>query len=128
MCTRIGLLRSRPHQLHIAVSVYRRQIGAHNICKNWISGDVNTRSSMALVDQVCLVTGASRGIGKGIALQLGENGATVYITGASKVKVLRKVWWRKNILQVGRWKRVTVRWAHCEKLRKRSVNVYQFNY
>ena len=88
MCTRIGLLRSRVHQLHIAV--YRRQIGAHNICKNWISGDVNTRSSMALVDQVCLVTGASRGIGKGIALQLGENGATVYITGASKVKGLRK--------------------------------------
>lgn len=31
--------------------------------------------------QVCLVTGASRGIGKGIALQLSEAGATVYITG-----------------------------------------------
>ena len=28
-----------------------------------------------------LVTGASRGIGKGIALSLGEAGATVYITG-----------------------------------------------
>ncbi|XP_048348301.1 dehydrogenase/reductase SDR family member 1 [Sphaerodactylus townsendi] len=34
-----------------------------------------------LSGQVCLVTGASRGIGKGIALQLGEAGATVYITG-----------------------------------------------
>ena len=34
-----------------------------------------------LVDRVCLVTGASRGIGKGIALQLGEAGALVYITG-----------------------------------------------
>ena len=28
-----------------------------------------------------MVTGASRGIGKGIALQLSEAGATVYITG-----------------------------------------------
>ena len=30
---------------------------------------------------VALVTGASRGIGKGISLQLGEAGASVYITG-----------------------------------------------
>ena len=34
-----------------------------------------------LAGKICLVTGASRGIGKGIALQLGEAGATVYITG-----------------------------------------------
>ena len=38
-------------------------------------------SSQCLSGQVCLVTGASRGIGKGTALQLGEAGATVYITG-----------------------------------------------
>lgn len=31
--------------------------------------------------QVCVVTGASRGIGRGIALQLCQAGATVYITG-----------------------------------------------
>ncbi|XP_051051623.1 dehydrogenase/reductase SDR family member 1 isoform X2 [Phodopus roborovskii] len=31
--------------------------------------------------QVCVVTGASRGIGRGIALQLCKAGATVYITG-----------------------------------------------
>jgi NAD(P)-dependent dehydrogenase (short-subunit alcohol dehydrogenase family) len=32
---------------------------------------------------VALVTGASRGAGKGIALVLGEHGATVYVTGRS---------------------------------------------
>src|SRR5499427_2710663 len=33
--------------------------------------------------RVALVTGASRGVGKGIALELIANGATVYITGRS---------------------------------------------
>lgn len=36
---------------------------------------------MSLAGKICLVTGASRGIGRGIALALGELGATVYITG-----------------------------------------------
>ncbi|EGT39844.1 hypothetical protein CAEBREN_02088 [Caenorhabditis brenneri] len=36
---------------------------------------------MALAGQLAIVTGASRGIGRGIALQLGQAGATVYITG-----------------------------------------------
>ena len=35
----------------------------------------------SLTGKVALVTGASRGIGKGIAMGLGETGATVYITG-----------------------------------------------
>ncbi|NUS43598.1 MAG: SDR family NAD(P)-dependent oxidoreductase [Mycobacteriaceae bacterium] len=34
-------------------------------------------------DRVAVVTGASRGIGKGIALELGAAGATVYVTGRS---------------------------------------------
>jgi NAD(P)-dependent dehydrogenase (short-subunit alcohol dehydrogenase family) len=35
----------------------------------------------SLAGKVAVVTGASRGIGKGIALALGERGATVYVTG-----------------------------------------------
>ncbi len=34
-----------------------------------------------LTGKIAVVTGASRGIGKGIALALGEQGATVYVTG-----------------------------------------------
>jgi len=37
-----------------------------------------------LHNKVCLVTGAARGIGRGIALQLGGAGATVYITGRTR--------------------------------------------
>lgn len=33
---------------------------------------------------VCLVTGGSRGVGRGVALGLGERGATVYVTGRTK--------------------------------------------
>ena len=36
-----------------------------------------------LAGRVAVVTGASRGVGKGVALGLGEAGATVYITGRS---------------------------------------------
>ncbi|MCH2173772.1 SDR family NAD(P)-dependent oxidoreductase [Myxococcota bacterium] len=37
----------------------------------------------SLRDKVAIVTGASRGIGKGCALELGQAGATVYVTGRS---------------------------------------------
>ena len=40
-----------------------------------------------LSNKVAIVTGASRGIGKGIAIGLAEGGATIYITGRSKDKV-----------------------------------------
>src|SRR5450755_1644988 len=36
---------------------------------------------MSEPERVAVVTGASRGIGKGIALELGALGATVYVTG-----------------------------------------------
>ena len=42
---------------------------------------------MALTGKVCVVTGASKGIGRGIAVQLGQAGATVYITGRSVDKL-----------------------------------------
>lgn len=41
-------------------------------------------SAPDLQDCVCIVTGASRGVGKGIALGLGEARAIVYVTGRSE--------------------------------------------
>src|SRR6185312_1647153 len=41
-------------------------------------------TTQILDQRVAVVTGASRGIGKGIALELGAAGATVYVTGRSE--------------------------------------------
>lgn len=37
-----------------------------------------------LEGKICVVTGASRGVGRGVALALGAAGATVYVTGRSQ--------------------------------------------
>ncbi len=55
---------------------------------NSINDEISNQSNLnpfanSLNGCVCVVTGASRGIGKGIALELGAAGATVYITGTS---------------------------------------------
>ena len=46
---------------------------------------------MMLDDRTCLVTGASRGIGRGIALELGENGADVVVNYRSSEAAAREV-------------------------------------
>ena len=46
-----------------------------------MTGEAGNR---ALAGKVAVVTGASRGIGKGIAIALGEQGATVFLTGRSR--------------------------------------------
>uniref|UniRef100_A0A914R3Y1 Uncharacterized protein n=1 Tax=Panagrolaimus davidi TaxID=227884 RepID=A0A914R3Y1_9BILA len=43
-----------------------------------------------LSNRVALVTGASRGVGRGIALQLGEAGAKVYVTGRPQKNLVGK--------------------------------------
>ncbi|GAB1603415.1 dehydrogenase/reductase SDR family member 1-like [Argonauta hians] len=47
--------------------------------------------SKPLAGFVCVVTGATRGIGKGIAVQLGEAGATVYVTGRTLNKTEKSI-------------------------------------
>ena len=47
--------------------------------QSWVRSGFVTR----LQGRIALVTGASRGCGKGIAAVLGEEGATVYVTGRS---------------------------------------------
>lgn len=53
----------------------------------------------SLVGKVALVTGATRGIGKGIAIGLGESGATVYITGRSLQQSLAEDGIAGNLLE-----------------------------
>jgi NAD(P)-dependent dehydrogenase (short-subunit alcohol dehydrogenase family) len=52
-----------------------------------------------LAGKVAIVTGASRGVGKGIALGLGEAGATVYVTGRTIEEGLSSSGWPGTIGQ-----------------------------
>ena len=49
------------------------------LAREWKLGPF--RMPARLAGKIALVTGASRGIGKGVALGLGEEGCTVYVTG-----------------------------------------------
>jgi len=60
----------------LATSYLRRKICA----REWNETRRGMKQKL-LEDKIVVVTGASRGIGKGIATQLGKYGATVYVTG-----------------------------------------------
>ena len=65
--------------------VYRHHINIQLQSNTFPFQGINMASATpSLAGQIALVTGASRGCGRGIALQLGKAGATVYITGRSE--------------------------------------------
>ena len=79
----VGILGARTEKLHQSLSQAYQQV-ITNKSKNDQPQVQQQQSDMLLLkDCVCLVTGASRGIGRGIAMELGAQGATVYLTGTS---------------------------------------------
>ncbi len=60
-----------------------------------------TRTDAPLRSKVARVTGASRGIGKGIAVELGAAGATVYVTGRTRPDTADLPAWAKDAKQAG---------------------------
>lgn len=67
----------------VVVSVFLLSAGSSSLLKDV---DATTVFSKQLQGRVACVTGASRGIGRGIAIALAEQGAKVYITGRSVSK------------------------------------------
>ena len=71
-----------------------------------------------LAGKVAVVTGASRGVGRGVALGLGEAGATVYITGRTVVVSLHpglarteNVMKAAEFLDLSKFRVTAVHWA-----------------
>ena len=54
---------------------------------------VTEKGTGALDGYAAIVTGASRGIGEGCALELAAAGATVYATGRTRRKATRRCRW-----------------------------------
>lgn len=82
----------RASDLRICSPISRGRRARQTCCSFdfWVELEVCSSMGMAItcnagpvgcLAQVAVVTGGSRGIGKGIAVALGEAGATVYITG-----------------------------------------------
>jgi NAD(P)-dependent dehydrogenase (short-subunit alcohol dehydrogenase family) len=78
----VGILGARTDKLHQSLLGAYQQVTTNKAAYEQPKNRKQS-ASMLLKDCVCLVTGASRGIGRGIATELGAQGATVYLTGTS---------------------------------------------
>ena len=78
--------------------------------------NANGLAVKSLEGRICLVTGASRGIGRGIALGLGEQGATVYVTGRTQKDIEKTS--EEVTLRGGRGIPVVVDHSKIEEIKK----------
>ncbi|MFH4975618.1 hypothetical protein AB6A40_002327 [Gnathostoma spinigerum] len=85
---RIGLQLFARCSIFSSNTLSQRFINVGSAMFTAVSSSASTSMSRPLNGKVALVTGASRGLGRGIALQLGEAGATVYVTGREPSKSL----------------------------------------
>jgi NAD(P)-dependent dehydrogenase (short-subunit alcohol dehydrogenase family) len=67
-------------RLYLVESNRSSEINCYHIIQRYSGGSEMVDAAKKLAGRVALVTGASRGVGKGVAIGLGEQGATVYVT------------------------------------------------